>query len=64
LLFFTFNNIGIKGLAILSNGELFIIIHGDLDWLLAENLLFFIMEVFDVSVLEGLLGCESVVWVK
>ena len=40
LLFFTFNNISVKGLAILSNGEVFIIKHGDLDWLLAENLLF------------------------
>ena len=64
LLFFTFNNISIKGLAVLTDGKLFVVIHGDLDGFLADNLLFFVMEVLDVSVLEGLLGCISIVWVE
>jgi hypothetical protein len=64
LLFFAFDDIGIKGLPILSNGKLLVIIHGNLDGLLADNLLFFIMEVFDVPVLESLLCCVSIVGIE
>ena len=64
LLFFALDNISIEGLAIFPNGELLVVIHGNLDGLLADNLLFFVVEVLDVSVLEGMLGCVSIVGVE
>lgn len=64
LFLFTFDDIGIECLTILANGKFFIIIHGDLDGFLTDNLLFFIVEVFDIPVLKSLFGRVSIIGVE
>ncbi len=64
LLFLALHNISVQGFTILSDRKLFVIIHRYSDGLSAYNLFIVIMEILDISMLQGLFCCESIVWIE
>ena len=58
LFFFSFSDVVVQGLTVLSDGEFFIVVHTDVDWFFADYFFLLVMEIFDVRMSEGLLRSQ------